>query len=590
MMFFDLRPSPYDERTLALAKRYLQSHSTDEVKALAIAAAQLDAAHSRYLEGAVSETTVMRKLRACLELLVNFRESTFRALATEIRQGGFVLEWKAPGAADGGAAHEQWRWAERLLYLFPCEVEAEARRLVPQDPDVSGEGHLRIVADNPEKSEEWGSESITLRAPTATKGKVEEDIEQDLGLWGWEVEPPADETIVERPGSKIVPVEPDLSAQKDYGWGPPEPEVPAPEPSLKATADLMSAWGATPPPTPSLESAVVEQEKELYVGPEESPVEGEPSFEGVDDPLSEFLAPPPLEHLTEIAESWEGASAETPSKETESIEIEGFDNPSLDADLPEGELSMSAPLLEVEVPVLPAFVETSLPQALSPETLDPVESGDLPVLEIDLPLTAPSAELEPEPEPEAEPEPEDPPFESQELPEHHESLPLSAWGPRVEESRAPGAETEAVEEARPLLGEPIGRPLKEPAAVEFHAAIPVFRIFDKAMALEFYCDFLGFSLEWEHRLNETAPTYMAVYREGLSIHLTEHHNDCCPGSSVFVWMSAVEEFYRELAAKGYRHFTSTMEMSHHATYFEMTDPFGNRLRFSQPLELDADDT
>lgn len=33
-------------------------------------------------------------------------------------------------------------------------------------------------------------------------------------------------------------------------------------------------------------------------------------------------------------------------------------------------------------------------------------------------------------------------------------------------------------------------------------AIPMFRIFDVAKAKEFYCDFLGFTADWEHRFGD----------------------------------------------------------------------------------------
>ncbi|HVC64682.1 MAG TPA: glyoxalase superfamily protein, partial [Candidatus Dormibacteraeota bacterium] len=49
-----------------------------------------------------------------------------------------------------------------------------------------------------------------------------------------------------------------------------------------------------------------------------------------------------------------------------------------------------------------------------------------------------------------------------------------------------------------------------PAA--FHA-IPIFRIFDVEKAKEFYVDFLGFRVDWEHRFDETAPLYMQISRD-----------------------------------------------------------------------------
>lgn len=69
--------------------------------------------------------------------------------------------------------------------------------------------------------------------------------------------------------------------------------------------------------------------------------------------------------------------------------------------------------------------------------------------------------------------------------------------------------------------------------------IPLLRIFDVAKAKEFYAAFLGFTIDWEHRFDDAAPVCMQVSRAGLVLHLTEHHGDCCPGSTVYVRMSGL---------------------------------------------------
>jgi hypothetical protein len=40
------------------------------------------------------------------------------------------------------------------------------------------------------------------------------------------------------------------------------------------------------------------------------------------------------------------------------------------------------------------------------------------------------------------------------------------------------------------------------------APVPVIRIFDETKARAFYLDFLGFTVDWEHRFDESAPIYM----------------------------------------------------------------------------------
>ena len=48
--------------------------------------------------------------------------------------------------------------------------------------------------------------------------------------------------------------------------------------------------------------------------------------------------------------------------------------------------------------------------------------------------------------------------------------------------------------------------------------IPILRIFSVEKAREFYLDYAGFHLDWEHRFEPTAPLYMQVSRDGLVLH------------------------------------------------------------------------
>ena len=98
-------------------------------------------------------------------------------------------------------------------------------------------------------------------------------------------------------------------------------------------------------------------------------------------------------------------------------------------------------------------------------------------------------------------------------------------------------------------------------AEEMLQTIPLLRIFDVQRAKEFYVGFLGFRVDWEHRFDETAPLYMQVSRDGLVLHLSEHHGDACPGSTVTVQTTGLETFHREITAKGYRFMRPGIEVA-----------------------------
>ncbi len=114
-------------------------------------------------------------------------------------------------------------------------------------------------------------------------------------------------------------------------------------------------------------------------------------------------------------------------------------------------------------------------------------------------------------------------------------------------------------------------------------AIPLLRIFDVAKAKAFYLDFLGFRQEWEHRFEEGLPLYFEVSRDGVALHLTEHHGDCTPGSTVFIVVRDLAAFHAEVSAKGYAFNRPGLDPAPWGgLIMEATDPFANRLRFWQP--------
>ena len=121
-------------------------------------------------------------------------------------------------------------------------------------------------------------------------------------------------------------------------------------------------------------------------------------------------------------------------------------------------------------------------------------------------------------------------------------------------------------------------------SVTFSRTIPVLRSFDATKAREFYVDFLGFSVDWEHRFEKDLPLYMQISRGELVLHLSEHHGDCTPGSTVFVDLTGIEEFHRELLAKQYKNLRPRLrDTDWNTRTMEVMDPFGNRLRFSESL-------
>ncbi|PRA52583.1 MULTISPECIES: glyoxalase superfamily protein [Pseudomonas] len=114
----------------------------------------------------------------------------------------------------------------------------------------------------------------------------------------------------------------------------------------------------------------------------------------------------------------------------------------------------------------------------------------------------------------------------------------------------------------------------------FGKITPILRIFDEAKALEFYVDFLGFSVDWQHRFEANYPLYLQVSRGGCVLHLSEHHGDASPGAALRIETDALDAFHQELLAKNYRYAHPGIEDTPwDSREMSVKDPFGNRLVF-----------
>jgi len=122
--------------------------------------------------------------------------------------------------------------------------------------------------------------------------------------------------------------------------------------------------------------------------------------------------------------------------------------------------------------------------------------------------------------------------------------------------------------------------------MEISSTIPIFRIFDKEKALEFYEGWLGFKVMWEHRYGDDFPVYIEVALGHLTLHLSEHHGDCSPGAKVFVNCKGLTAYNKILIDKKYKYNRPGVEKAPwgDALIMEVTDPFGNKILFCESNE------
>lgn len=117
---------------------------------------------------------------------------------------------------------------------------------------------------------------------------------------------------------------------------------------------------------------------------------------------------------------------------------------------------------------------------------------------------------------------------------------------------------------------------------QFGRPVPVLRIQRELEAREFYLDFLGFSVEWEHRFADDLPLYMRVSRDGTHLDLSEHHGDGTPGTVVWIPIRNAKALRDELHARRYPRARPGIDSdAPGGPTIEVTDPFGNTLRLCQ---------
>jgi len=116
--------------------------------------------------------------------------------------------------------------------------------------------------------------------------------------------------------------------------------------------------------------------------------------------------------------------------------------------------------------------------------------------------------------------------------------------------------------------------------------IPTLRVFDYAKTLEFYVEWLGFTIKGEYK-PEGSPFWMQVSIRDAVIALSEHHGDGSPGAQIsIVEFEGLEAYHQLLLGKHYKFMKPGLhkvEWDPHTLEMTVIDPFYNRLVFNETL-------
>lgn len=116
---------------------------------------------------------------------------------------------------------------------------------------------------------------------------------------------------------------------------------------------------------------------------------------------------------------------------------------------------------------------------------------------------------------------------------------------------------------------------------------PIMKCTDIETAESFYCDRLGFRVDWRWRHHPTAanPGYTAVSRDGITLHLSSFGGDGAFGSAVYIYVADVDALYADFKTRGLTSFDHIpMDQVHGMRDMAVRDPWQNQLRFGTPLD------
>lgn len=122
--------------------------------------------------------------------------------------------------------------------------------------------------------------------------------------------------------------------------------------------------------------------------------------------------------------------------------------------------------------------------------------------------------------------------------------------------------------------------------MSFGKTTPVLRISDEVKAVEFYVDFLGFKIDWQHRFEPDFPLYLQISHGECVLHLSGHQGDSTPGSALRIETDELEVFQQHLLAKEYPFAHPQIQaMPWGSQDMTIADPFGNRLVFTNAISV-----
>ncbi|QEG01442.1 Glyoxalase-like domain protein [Stieleria maiorica] len=113
--------------------------------------------------------------------------------------------------------------------------------------------------------------------------------------------------------------------------------------------------------------------------------------------------------------------------------------------------------------------------------------------------------------------------------------------------------------------------------------VPVLKVRDTRKSVEFFCQRVGFTKDWEHQFDADFPLYASVSRDGLTLHLSEHGEEATHVTLV-ISVEDVDAAYSELCSNGLSPEGPPEDRPYDVRDFAFTDLDGHRFVVAMPLD------
>ena len=118
--------------------------------------------------------------------------------------------------------------------------------------------------------------------------------------------------------------------------------------------------------------------------------------------------------------------------------------------------------------------------------------------------------------------------------------------------------------------------------------VPTLRIYDYDKTVEFYVNWLGFTIDFTHTFEPGAPKFMQISLRDIILHLSEHHGDGSPGVHITVNnFNGLRAYHEQLIAAKYKYNRPALEVpfwDDGCITITVIDPVGNRIRFIEKVK------